>query len=402
MIWNPLLEKEADRFQSSITMKTEYLEAQLELASPKFHIRMSLGPAFKFKLIPVPQNMKVGYGLTGISDPLAMGAHFQPIRMDHIFSLVGPSDPDGCSEAGVKYEMVIRTGLDAYVMVFFQRVVDLSWIGTLQKSNIASEMVRGLWFSKRLIVKCLNLGVGMDQINKHINAWLSKIQAPIKEEVAEIGEFVNSHANRPVGFEQGVPSWRPNNTDRGLIDLLEWSRFVTKSEPGMKFKNCDASHVELGCNTSDPYLVADMTGDCPEEGMCDPWSAFYIPSGVTEAIQKTYDIWLNSIGMNGTFNNHKDVSAMDMYNESLHHNSSTLVAASSTFVMPIPMASDPSILSEWQDGLNHDSITETSAPPTTNLPAISSTTLNPSILSEWRDAFNDITSTRSFATATPT
>lgn len=108
MKWMPLLENKDDRFENSITMTTEYLKARLEFHNPSVVLRMSAGPAWKFKLIPIMDQFKKQYSFTGISDPLAMGGMFQPVRFDHIFSLASPNDQDNCVEKHVKYEAVYR------------------------------------------------------------------------------------------------------------------------------------------------------------------------------------------------------------------------------------------------------------------------------------------------------
>lgn len=155
--------------------------------------------------------------------------------------------------------------------------------------------------------------------NRKLNEFLSKLQQPIADAVAEIGQFVSSKANRPKGFEQGVQSWDPNaGTSRELIDLLDWMHFTATSEPGLAWKDCDATHVELGCDTNDPFEVADNSASCPEEGMCDPWSTFYIPAGISESINDAHNEWMRSQGIDPA--KAKELSHEEMYNESMRHN----------------------------------------------------------------------------------
>lgn len=397
MVWRPLEENKDDRFQNSITMSTEYLDARLELNDPKLTIRMSLGPAFKFHLIPMPKKYAPGLSLyvnliitpqsrrylltlmthfgSGISDPLAFGGHLQPFRMDHIFSVAGEDDPDGCTPGSVKYELVIMIGMDAYVMVFFQRVGDLSWIGTLRKSTIPSEMVRGLWYAKRVHHQCLNVHVDMAHFNEELNKWLHDLQEPLREAVGSIGEHVSKHANRPQGWENGVQSWHPDsNSDRELIDFLQWMHYLDKSDPGLKWKDCESHHP--GCDDpNDPFLVADMSGDCPEDGMCDPWSTFYIPAGISEAENEQYDHWLHTLGENGTLAGLNYTGELGVLNDTLNYNSSTVAPPASTAFTPsgpTSMAYDPTIPKDWQDALVYNSSTVTLATATTTTASASS------------------------------
>lgn len=274
--------------------------------------------------------------------------------MDHMFRFAAPDDPE-CPPGHLKYEMLIRTGIDAYVMVFFQRIADLSWIGTLQTSNIASEMVRGLWYSKRVVVKCFDFHLDFTtKPNLALNKWLSHLQDGIARMFAEIGEHISKHANRPPGWENDdVQSWRPgNDTDRDLVDFLGWMHFLDKSDPGLKWKDCD--NTNPGCNTEDPFLVADESMDegsssCLEEGMCDPWSSYYTPPGVSEGIDKVYDEWYKSIGGQGKFSE-QNLTAMGNSEGSLSLNA----GPSSTTAVPtgpVSMPYDPNIPDAFQDHL---------------------------------------------------
>lgn len=376
MLWRPLHPNKDKRFQNTIKMETEYLKAKLEVKDPQITFRMSAGPAWKFHLLPMGSaSMAPKFALTGISDPLAMGGHVQPIRMDHIISVARPDDND-CAPGQVKYELVLRTGMDAYVMVFFQRVVDLGWIPALQKSNIASEMVNGLWFSKRLAVKCLPILLDMGGANVQINKWLSELQEPIAKAVAKIGQFVSSTADRP-GFEKGIQSWRAesnNNSEAGreLIDMLGWMHYLDKSDPGLKWLDCESHHP--GCNTSDPFQVADMSdGECSEVGLCDPESEFYIPPGVDAGSEATYDDWLHRMGFEGKFLDQK-FDAMAIFEKGSYYNSSTVVVASTTPIpVPTSIPCDNDLPSGWCKGflLNYNASTAVLASTTTTLTSIS-------------------------------
>lgn len=49
-----------------------------------------------------------------------MGGHFQPLRIDSV-----ANDGDSqCPKGAVKFKVLLRTAMDAYVMVLFQRVID--------------------------------------------------------------------------------------------------------------------------------------------------------------------------------------------------------------------------------------------------------------------------------------
>lgn len=308
MTWKPLLQGK-ERLQNNIMTKTEYLPAQLEFKNPKVTIRLSAGPRWKFHLIPYPKGSAVADGAKtlGISDPLALGTqvklwevssmprslsaahqcpqtcadfhtsllggHFQPLRMDNIFSVATAGDIDKCAEGHVKYELLLRTGMDAYVMVFSQRAVDLNWIQPLQKSSIPSESIRGLWYSKRLHVECLSAQVDMDKIDRKLNKWLLTIQQPIIDKVASIGEHISAMGND--GFEEhDLQNW-DNGTSMGFSDLLEFESWQNRVGPGTKWEDCKVSVDPDGCDPDDPYLVAipstsgdgaDGFFDVPEDG----------------------------------------------------------------------------------------------------------------------------------------
>ncbi|CZT18356.1 uncharacterized protein RCC_04200 [Ramularia collo-cygni] len=254
--WKPLKEKKEEQLVNTITMITEYLPARLEINSPKLTIRVSAGPRWKFHLLPLPEGgMKDKMTVAGISDPLAIGGHFQPIRIDQILSVATDDDVDKCPKNHIKYEVLIRTGMDAYVMVFAQRVLDLNWIPPLHKTNIPSETIRGLWYSWRVYIQCLNATIDMDPVNDKINAKLLEWQQPLIDAFAKIGQKISAQADKNFKHVPLDDRWR-NETAMEMIDFLDFASWSDRVGPGMTWKECQIG-IHSGCDEEHRFLVAE-------------------------------------------------------------------------------------------------------------------------------------------------